>query len=269
MTVSVIVPAKNNGATIEACLKSIAGQSYPKIELIVVVNTDSADGTLKIAKRYSKKVYSQGTERLTTRNFGAAMARGRYLLFIDSDMVLDRNVVGDCVKAIEHQPRGVGVVIPEESFGQGFWARCKQLERSFYVGVDWIEAARFFRKDIFKQIGGYDEKMISGEDWDLAQRAEAMGRIARVQSFIHHNEGAPSLWQVVSKKYYYARHFSGYMKDKSNTKKASKQTGILSRYGLFFSKPGVLFADPVLGLGMLLMKTLEFGFGAIGYIFSR
>lgn len=269
MIVSAIVPAKNNEATIEACLKSIVGQSYPKIELIVVVNTDSADGTLKIAKRYSKKVYSHGTERLTSRNFGASKARGDYLLFIDSDMVLDKDVTKDCVMASQRQPGCAGVIIPEESFGKGFWADCIKLERSFYVGIDWIEAARFFRKDIFKQIGGYDEKMISGEDWDLSQRTEASGRIVRAQSFIHHNEGAPGLWQIVRKKYYYARHFSKYMRGKSNTTKVSKQTGVLSRYSLFFSKPGVLFSNPVLGLGMLVMKTLEFGFGAIGYIFSR
>ncbi len=37
-----------------------------------------------------------------------------------------------------------GVIIPEESFGIGFWAQCKALERSFYVGNDDVEGARFF-----------------------------------------------------------------------------------------------------------------------------
>jgi len=43
-----------------------------------------------------------------------------------------------------------------------------------------------------------------------------------------------------------------------------KQTSALSRYRLFFAKPVKLFKNPILGIGMLFMKTCELGFG--GYV---
>jgi len=45
--------------------------------------------------------------------------------------------------------------------------------------------------------------------------------------------------------------------------------GTLTRYRLFLSRPGRLLANPFVGLGMLFMKTCEFGFGGLGYVLSR
>jgi hypothetical protein len=42
----------------------------------------------------------------------------------------------------------------------------------------------------------------------------------------------------------------------------------LQRYQLFFSKPGKLFKNPMIGAGMLFMKTCEYAFGGAGYLLS-
>ena len=44
---------------------------------------------------------------------------------------------------------------------------------------------------------------------------------------------------------------------------------VADRYKLFLSKPKVLFKDPILGCGLLFMKTCEFGAGAVGYVLGR
>lgn len=265
-TVSVIVPTKNSSKFIEKCLLSIVNQSYKNIEIIVVDNF-SQDKTVRIAKKYTRKVYQIGPERSSQRNFGVSKATGNWIFFVDSDMELSKTVVENCVKKVKEGKDVIALIIPEESTGEGFWAKCKNLERSFYVGVSFMEAARFFEKKRFIKIGGYDETMVSGEDWYLSQRLEKEGKIKNVSDIIYHNEGKLTLVGTIRKKFYYAKHFVKYMQIRDN-KYIKYQTSIIHRYMLFFSKPRKLFANPLVGIGMLVMKTGEFAAGALGYAIS-
>ena len=146
--VSVIVPTYNSNKYLDECLNSIKNQTYKNTELIVIDN-NSTDNTKEIARRYTDKVYNQGPERSAQRNFGVNQSNGEYVVIIDSDMVLADKVIESCVEKIQVGENIKGIIIPEESFGEGFWAQCKKLEKSFYVGVKWMEAARFFEKKAF------------------------------------------------------------------------------------------------------------------------
>jgi glycosyltransferase involved in cell wall biosynthesis len=265
--VSVIVPTKNSAATLEACLKSIKAQAYCPIELIVVDN-HSSDATQEIAKQFTDKVFVKGPERSAQRNYGAARSSGQYLLMVDSDMELNRKVVKACSDELLGDPAVRSVIIPEESFGVGFWSQCKQLERSFYIGVPWIEAARFFSKVAYEAVGGYNETLVSGEDWDLSKRIEEIGKITRICEVIRHNEGRVSLWKAVKKKYYYARHAKAYLARNPEKSKLFSQVGPIQRYKLFLSAPSKLFARPFLGMAMLVMKAAEFASGGLGFVLS-
>jgi glycosyltransferase involved in cell wall biosynthesis len=271
--VSVIVPTRNSERTIGNCLKSIVNQSYPNIEIIVVDN-NSSDDTKEIAKKYTNFVFNRGPERSAQRNFGASKSKGEYFLFIDSDMELSNSVVGECVELTEGKTTNEikvlgGVIIPEKSFGENFWAKCKELERSFYLGIDWIEAPRFFSSKIFREFRGYDETQTGTEDFDLPQRIKAkygVNCILRIKSLILHDEGSLKLGYTLRKKFYYAKTAQKYTQIKANEVYFSKQSSIFQRYRLFFSNPKRLFKNPVLGVGMLFMKTLEFGAGGLGYV---
>jgi glycosyltransferase involved in cell wall biosynthesis len=262
--VSVIVPTKNSAEFLEACLKSIKQQTYKNIELIVVDNF-SIDDTPKIAKKYADKFYSKGPERSAQRNYGAAKSKGSYVVIIDSDMQMTKNVIKSCI-AKAAITKSEAIIIPEESFGEGFWAQCKKLERSFYIGVEWIEAARFYSKRIYISLGGYNESLVSGEDWDLSQRSGKLTNLERVDDLITHNEGQLKLMSTLKKKYYYAKQFKKYTSVNKNTDAVKHQISPLTRYKLFFSEPTTLFKNPFVGIGMLYMKTCEFAFGAFGYL---
>jgi glycosyltransferase involved in cell wall biosynthesis len=265
--VTVIVTTRNNHSTLDACLASITNQTYEPIELIVV-DRDSSDGTKMIARYYTSLVFNCGPERSVQRNFGVNKASGEYVVIIDSDMELTPHVIQDGVDTMLYKPSTTGIIIPEESFGRGFWAQCKSLERSFYHGNDAIEAARFFPKEVYQQVGGYDESMVSGEDWDLSARVRNLGRIERITSLIRHNEGQFKLVQSLRKKYYYAGKAKAYFAKNDVGAKLTSTVGPLQRYRLFFSQPKKLLVNPFIGLGMLFMKTCEYGFGAVGYVFS-
>lgn len=262
--VSVIVPTKNSAGTIEMCLGSIKEQTYPDIEIIVVDNC-SEDETVDIAREYGAVVLFRNSERSEARNYGADTSKGNYLVIIDSDMELTPSVIEECIKEISKD--GVGaVIIPEISVGEGFWTRCKALERSCYIGDDTIEAARFFDKKVFWEIGGYDKEMVSGEDWDLSQKVKAAGyKISRIDSLIKHHEGRLSLLRTMRKKYYYAKHIRNYIK--KNPEMAKKQMVLIRP--AYIRHWRRLVRDPIHTVGFLFMKCSEFAGTSIGYLLKE
>lgn len=263
--VSVIVTTKNEQLNIKTCLQSIRDQSYKEIEIIVVDN-NSTDKTKRIASKFTPLVFNKGPERSTQRNFGAKKSRGKYLLFVDADMILSPGLVYEAIKKMKDNAY-VGVVLPEISVGIGFWAKCKKLEKSFYEGNPDIEAARFFRTDIIRSVGGYDKNLISGEDWDLSNRVRELGFLTRTRSYIIHNDGELSLIRHLKKKFYYGQYISNY--SKKNFGKNLPQLNPIMRFKLYFSSPRKLFYDPIVGVGMLFMKMLEFTAGGFGYLSNR
>ncbi|MDE2025549.1 MAG: glycosyltransferase [Patescibacteria group bacterium] len=265
--VSVIITTKNEENNIGNCLASIKKQIYKNIEIIVVDN-NSTDKTKEIAKKYTNLVFDKGPERSAQRNFGAQKATGEYVLFLDADMVVTPKVVEECVRAITNNKFG-GIIIPEESFGTSFWAKVKALERSFYVGNDAIEAARFYKRDVFNKIGGFDESITGPEDWDFSQRIKKEFALGRISAFILHNEGKLSLIVTMKKKFYYAKKFNPYLNKNLNTKYAQTQINVMQRNWIFLSHPSKLFKDPVLGAGVLFLKTAEFGAGAAGFLLAK
>ena len=269
--VSIIVPTCNSAGYLEGCLRSIVRQDYERVELIVVDN-NSRDNTKEIAARYTDHVYNRGPERSAQRNFGVQQSRGEYVLMIDSDMELSREVVKSCVDAIPAHPSVKAIIIPEESFGKGFWAKCKKLERSFYHGLDWQEAARFFDRQIYDACGGYDEELTGSEDYDFPNRIEqAHGKesIGRVAPLIYHNEQQLRLMRVLRKKFYYGTTLGGYVRKDANKERLARQTSLLWRYGVFLSRPFELCRHPLVGAGMLFMKTCEFAAGWVGYLWGK
>jgi len=252
--VSVIIPTRNSSRTLEACLESIKNQNYKNIELIVVDN-NSIDDTKKIAKKYTDKVFDHGPERSAQRNFGAKQANGEYLLIHDSDIYFDPDSVKECV-GLAQTGKCDAVILPEKSVGVGFWTKVKAFERSFYLGNDYIEAARFFRKSIYEKIGGYDENLTGPEDWDLSIRIRGAGyKICRAKIFLHHDEGKINLFGSSKKKKYYAKDmFEKY--SKKHPEYFRKQMNFFFRF-----PPDKIIEKglrhPILLVGMFIMKSTE------------
>lgn len=264
--VSVLVHTRNSQRTIKKHLESIKGQLYKNIEIILVDN-NSTDSTVNIAKKFTQKTYNFGPERSAQRNFAAKKAEGKYLLVPDSDMILGRKVVSQCVSLILKDSRIKAVIIPEESIGTGFWTECKILERSFYLGTDWIESVRFFDRKTFEDLSGYDEENTGTEDFDLSQRiVKKYGKeaIGRIKEFILHDEGEISLIQQLKKKFYYAQNLNVYKKNNLDYYKI--QIDIIKRYSLFFSDPKKLLKNPLVSIGLFFLKTLEFIAGGLGFL---
>jgi len=233
--VSVVITTKNEEKNIENCLRSIKGQTYKSIELIVVDNF-SKDKTAEIAKKYAAKVYLKGPERSSQRNYGAQVASGKYVFYLDADMILSPTLIDDCVKKCE-----VGEVdalyVPERIVGEGFWIKVRDFERSFYTGTV-VDAVRFVRKDLFLRVNGFDESLVGPEDWDFDRRIRAIGRTGIVNTPLYHNEGQFNIKGYLKKKNYYSNGIKNYVKKwGANDQEVMRQMGMRYRLlGVFVEK---------------------------------
>src|SRR3989339_872222 len=162
--VSVIITTKNEEKNIENCLKSVQKQDYDKEKLeIIVVDNNSTDRTKEIASQFTDKIFDKGPERSAQRNFGAEKSYGKYILYLDADMILSEKVISECVMKSE-KGRIVGLYIPEVIIGSGFWIKVRNFERSFY-NATCIDAVRFILREKFLEINGFDLSMTGPENW--------------------------------------------------------------------------------------------------------
>lgn len=253
--VSIVISTHNNQKTIGGCLDSIKRQTYPKIE-VIVVDEWSSDKTAKIAKDYNAKVYLHGKERANNRNFGMEKAKGEYYCIIDSDMELTPKVIEKCTEFCKIKNFDA-IVIPERSVGEGFWANVRAFERQFTTGEkssrdNTIEAARFFKKEVYEKIGGYDPSIVGAEDWDLHQRVlKNQFKVGRINSYIIHHEGRLTLGRLLKKKIYYGKAFLIYSRRYPKAfQKSIIRTSLLKNWYK-------LLRQPALGLGVFVLKFLE------------
>lgn len=250
LSISIIIPTYNEATIINRCLKSIGSQR--NIEIIVADNY-STDKTVKIASRYTSLIYTKGKERSAQRNFGAKRAKGDYLLFLDADMQLTKNIFVEALRLVA-SPRNI-VAFPEKSLGKSFWEKAIALERNLYHHEMLISAARFFPKKLFQKLGGFDEKLVAGEDWDLTIRAIRNGsQLVHTKGSIIHQERVINLKDYLNKKRYYIKNISLFSKKHPGEYK--QLSSFQYRLGIYLKNWQRLIFDPLHTIGFLFLKTL-------------
>lgn len=270
LLVSIIIPTRNSATLLENCLKSIKKQTYKNIETIVV-DSYSQDKTSAIAKSYHAKIYNYvpkvplGTfEAPHKRNYGVKKSHGEYVYYIDVDMELTQDVIKE---AVELCRLGYdAVILREDSFGIGPWAKAKNLERRCYWGEDSVEAPRFFKKRVWEKLGGLDESLGGGgDDWDLYQKLIKEGyKVARTKGLVLHNEGNLKLGKLFKKRFMYGRDSMKYIFKRPKEGIASYfpiRKAYLKHWKLFANRP----LDTIL---FIIMRSTEYLAGFSGVFYS-
>ena len=254
--VSVIVPTRNNTRTIRDCLNSVRAQTHPRLELIVVDNA-STDDTAEISEELADVTLSGGPERSAQRNLGIDRARGEWVLWLDSDMVLPPDAVETAMRtALEHD--AAGVALPERTIGEGFWTACRALERTCYLDQPWLHNPRLVRRELLAGEHGFHLDMSGPEDADLRMRLRKAGRrIELAPVVVDHDEGRLTVTDVMRKRYYYGRSIPAF---------AGEHEGAVSQQGrallhAYLDHRRDLLKDPLHAGGMVLLRGLE----VVGY----
>jgi len=215
--VSIIIACKNNAEYIDKCLESVKNQTYKNWELIIVDNF-SSDKTFEIAKNYTDKVFQIGPERSVQFNFGFGKSSGELIYRIGAEFVLELDVIDKCVKKINEGYDALA--LHNRSVGDSIWAKVRFFERESYRNDDVVVAVRFMRRDVFKNVGMFDESLVAGEDFDLHNRIVEMGyKWTHVDAVENHIGEPKNIKEVWKKFYYYGRTINRYSKKNKNVSK--------------------------------------------------
>jgi Glycosyl transferase family 2 len=262
--VSVVVPTRNAGRTIETCLRSVRAQTWPALELIVVDN-DSTDGTWAVAERHADLALRGGPERSAQRNLGIDHAAGEWVCYVDADMELGPGVVERAVRAGE-RTHAVGVAIPEESVGPGFWTRCRTLERRCLRDEPDLLWPRLVRTGYLRATGGFVPWLTGTEDAELHRRMVAHGApIALADGLILHHEGRLTLGRLARKRFYYGRGLLAYRRAHPGALAAQARAAARAAW----RHRRRLLAEPRVAAGIVVMRSVELAAYLAGAVAGR
>ena len=259
--VSVVIPTFNSSSTLASCILSLKAQTCPNIEVVIVDNF-SEDGTSKIAKHFDVKLLPLRSNLPAARNFGLLHTKGDYVFHLDSDMCLTSEVVEQCVKKCEEGTFSA-VSVPEMSVGEGFWGKCISLEKTLYAGDEAIITPRFFRRVVLNSLGGSDESLAAGEDWDLWVRLREKGyKVGFINAYLVHQEGS-SLAIYIRKKYRWAKTVYRYFSKHPGN--ALRQWAPIKPRNLWYNRTKIL-SMPHYFMGALFIKMIKISVGIIGLL---
>lgn len=210
--VSVIVAARDSAPTLEACLRALAGQDYPRLETIVV-DDGSRDETAAIAEAAGVRVVrTAAVGASAARNLGMEVARGDVVAFTDGDCVAERGWATALVDGL-HSSGATGVggrqvnVFPPGRHAQrdAFEAffRAASLVSDYTRGDDRPRQVQHnasccsaYLIAPVRDVGGFTPGLWPGEDVDLDLRLAARGATFYYvpRAVVHHHRPGTFPW---------------------------------------------------------------------------
>jgi glycosyltransferase involved in cell wall biosynthesis len=237
-------------------------QDFPHESMeVVFVDDGSGDETLSIIQEYALKIdmpvkviHTSWKGLGRARNLVSFSASGKYILWVDGDMLLSKDFVGKLVDFMERHPE-VGVAKGKQALepGANILATLEAYSRAAGRMVDYSsENARLkalgtggaiYRAQIIGQAVGFDEKMRGyGEDWDIEIRIRKAGwSFTTVDATFFDYERHGLTWKNLYVRYwlrgYYTHYFlhknKGFIQHYKMIPPAAFVTGVLHSHKLF------------------------------------
>jgi poly-beta-1,6-N-acetyl-D-glucosamine synthase len=191
--VTLVVPAYNEGVVIEAALRSLLELDYPNYEILVIDDgstDDTYEKALDVANEsrhvFVRVITKKNGGKAEALNTGMSYARGEFILNMDGDSKLSKNVIRSCVRHFD-DPR-VGAVAGNVKVinRENVWSKIQALEyveglamarkaQSFMRAVNIIPGPLgMFRKSVLQEVNGYDHDTFA-EDCDLTLKLLVRG----------------------------------------------------------------------------------------------
>jgi glycosyltransferase involved in cell wall biosynthesis len=180
--VSIVIPCYNHGAMLREALASVEQvRNANLLEVIIVDDGSSEAETREILSELEEAGYcvvAQPNRGLgAARNTGIQLARGEFILPLDSDNRVRDAYLSEAVSLLKENPSLDVIYADAEYFGDrsGRW-QIPEFDLLSLIRMNFIDACALYRKSLWEKVGGYDEHMRMGwEDWDFWLRVAAHG----------------------------------------------------------------------------------------------
>jgi glycosyltransferase involved in cell wall biosynthesis len=185
---SIVIPAYNAERYLGEAIESALAQDYSPLETIVV-DDGSSDGTAAVVRSYPEVqlIVQENTGPAAARNRGFAASRGEFVAFHDADDTLPPEKLSVQIGEMLTDP-AVGCVLAEQELliEQGaelpFWAEGSDVPTVMPAKPEGLAdepdvhtMTMVMRREVFEQVGGFDEEMRAAEDFDWLLRAAEQG----------------------------------------------------------------------------------------------
>jgi len=172
---SAIIPTFNRKERLIEAIDSVLTQTLPPLE-VLVVDDGSTDGTGEALRKYPVTVIGQqNAGPSSARNRGARQAKGRWLAFLDSDDLWEKEKLErQMAYALEYPDyplihtgeswirNGKPLAQKGHHKKEGGWLYRRSLELCLISPSSVV-----IRRDFYEEVGGFDEELLSAEDYDL------------------------------------------------------------------------------------------------------
>ncbi|MFH1347207.1 MAG: glycosyltransferase family A protein [Candidatus Margulisiibacteriota bacterium] len=211
MLVSVIIPVHNRRMMVQEAIASVITQDFQDIEIIVVDDGSDPENKMKVSRGLQQMIkyyYRLHRGVASARNFGASVAAGDYIAFLDSDDLWDKRKLSKQLAFLRTNTEYKICYTDERWFMSGAHLNQKEKHRK-YGG--WIFdkclplciiscSSILMEKHIFFELGGFDESLPVCEDYDLWLRMSSRHPIGYLdEPLVNKRGGHP---EQLSRKYW-------------------------------------------------------------------
>lgn len=174
MILSLIIPTYNEEEYLPVLLESIKQQDFSDYE-IIVADADSKDNTVKIAEEYGCIVVEGGMPAVG-RNNGAKVAKGDYLLFLDSDLKLTEDYLAKVIYEFKMERLGIAITQMKPLSKKTEDKLLHDLANLFMISVEKIKPhgagcyGIIAKRELHERCGGFNEELTFGEDTEYIER---------------------------------------------------------------------------------------------------
>lgn len=188
--VSVIVPARNEAKLLPKCLSSLAHQRTKVNYEVIVVDTNSDDGTPEIARSFGARVVNEPRKgKVYAFRTGAKAAKGDILCFAEADCILPAHWIQTITDYLALHPEVVAISgiytfhssTPALNLLAPIVHRLAQALYYLLYGSFQLRGSNFaIRKSAYDAVGGFSENYFDLYDVELGRRVAKIGLIHNV-----------------------------------------------------------------------------------------